>query len=400
MRYPNNPYVPPEGPSDRPPAGPPPGPGRPGSRRPQSFGRGDHSAPGPTGRGDLPPAGETQWFPAPSPTGRLPNAPMSFTPRGRAGFRPPPDGAEALWEPWEPPYDPAGAAPDAAFLPADRSAELVREADDADQFSIWAEPPATRRRSRRGPGGPGGQRSGSNRLDGGGRRGAQHARRRGRPPRGNGLAIAAGVLAIAGAIPLGILAMRTVAHHGPPLTSAPMSASRPGAPAPGQSQAAAPPTFSAVAGPGCPPATGATTYPYQSPNGDGWHTGLAAASGPCGPSYVYSSLAMVPGNPGEWHDHYAWIFRTGMTAPSCTLSFYIPASPQTNSVAYYWFSAGSAYAVNRIADFTIDQASHQGQWVSHGPFTFPGGTILVEVTDRGEAPAPATAVAGPMRLAC
>jgi hypothetical protein len=215
--------------------------------------------------------------------------------------------------------------------------------------------------------------------------------------------IAAGVLAVAGAIPLAMLGMRTLAHHGQqPLASAPMSESRPSAPAPApaHSRAAALPTFSAVAGPGCPPAAGATTYPYQAPAGDGWHIGLAAASGPCGNSYLYSYLAMVPGNPGEWHDHYAWIVRTGMTAPSCTLSFYIPASPQTNSAAYYWFSAGSANAVNRIADFTIDQASHQGQWVSHGPFTFPGGTVLVEVTDRGEAPTPASAVAGPMRLTC
>jgi hypothetical protein len=211
--------------------------------------------------------------------------------------------------------------------------------------------------------------------------------------------IMAVVLAVAGAIPLGMLAIRTLAHHKqPPLTSAPMSASRPGAPAP--AHAAAPPMFSAVAGPGCPPVTSATTYPYQAPSGDGWHTGLASASGPCGNSYLYSYLAMVPGNPGEWHDHYTWTFRTGMTSPSCTLSFYIPASPQTNSPAYYWFSAGSGNAVNRIADFTIDQASHQGQWVSHGPFTFPGGTVLVEVTDRGESPVPASAVAGPVRLTC
>jgi translation initiation factor IF-2 len=210
--------------------------------------------------------------------------------------------------------------------------------------------------------------------------------------------ILAVLVTVAGAIPLGMLAIRTLAHHAQPLASAPMSASRPSAPA--RPPAAAAPTFSAVAGPGCPPVTSATTYPYQAPDGDGWHTGLASTSGPCGSSYLYSYLAMVPGNPGEWHDHYSWTFRTGMTSPSCTLSFYIPASPQTNSVAYYWFSAGSANAVNRIADFTIDQATHQGQWVSHGPFTFPGGTVLAEVTDRGEAPSPASAVAGPVRLTC
>jgi hypothetical protein len=324
---------------------------------------------------------------------------MHFAPRGRGDFSPPGAGSQALWEPWEPPaHDPAGAAPDAAFLAADRPTGLVREADDANEFSIWAEPLATRRRGGRGLGGlvergePAGRRG-----RGGGRHGAQHARRR-RPGGGDGLMILAVVVIVAGAIPLGMLAIRTLGHHAQPLASAPMSASRPNAPA--HSPAAAAPTFSAVAGPGCPPVTSATTFPYQAPDGDGWHTGLTSTNGPCGSSYLYSYLAMVPGNPGEWHDHYSWIFRTGMTSPSCTLSFYIPASPQTNSVAYYWFSAGSANAVNRIADFTIDQATHQGQWVSHGPFTFPAGTVLVEVTDRGEGPSPASAVAGPVRLTC
>ena len=55
-------------------------------------------------------------------------------------------------------------------------------------------------------------------------------------------------------------------------------------------------------------------------------------------------------------------------------------------------------AVGRIADFTIDQASHQGEWVSHGPFTFPGDTVLVKVTDQGEGPP--TADADPLRVTC
>ena len=104
---------------------------------------------------------------------------------------------------------------------------------------------------------------------------------------------------------------------------------------------------------------------------------------------------MVPGNPGEWHDHYTWIFRTGMNNPSCSFSLYIPVAAPANSTDYYWFSAGDSNPDHRIADFTIDQATHQGQWVTKGPFTFPGGTVLIEATDRGEGSPAAAVAAGP-----
>jgi hypothetical protein len=81
-------------------------------------------------------------------------------------------------------------------------------------------------------------------------------------------------------------------------------------------------------------------------------------------------------------------------------SSWIPAAPQANSNVYYWFSAGSGNAVGRIADFTIDQVSHQGEWVSHGPLTFPGDTVLVKVTDQGEGPPTADAEADPLRVTC
>jgi hypothetical protein len=53
-----------------------------------------------------------------------------------------------------------------------------------------------------------------------------------------------------------------------------------------------------------------------------------------------------------------------------------------------------------IADFTIDQVSLQGEWVSHGPLTFPGDTVLVKVTDQGEGPPTADAEADPLRVTC
>jgi len=219
-----------------------------------------------------------------------------------------------------------------------------------------------------------------------------------RPRRGSARLALAAALAAAAAIPLGLLGARALTHHGPSvITMTPLSASRTAAPGHAGGQAV---SFTATAGPGCPAATGASVIAYRPAIGDDWFTGTASASGPCGRSISYVYLAMIPGNPGAWRDHYAWIFRTGMDNPSCTFSVYIPAAAQANSNVYYWFSAGADNAADRIGDFTINQPSRQGQWVTKGPFTFPGGTVLLEATDRGEGPLTATAAVGPARLSC
>ena len=288
-------------------------------------------------------------------------------------------GFQDLWEPWEPPHDPTGSVSDRAARPTAPYPEYVRDAEyEDDLWEIPADPAAA---------GSGGGRP---------RRGGQHARSFRRPRPGGGAFLAlAGALIIAAGVPIGMLAARTLAHHGDQtLKTAPLSASQTARSAGGAA------AFSALAGPGCPNVTSATVFPYHAPNGDGWHPATASGSGPCGSSFAFSYLAMVPGSPGEWHDDYSWVFRTGLANPSCTFSLWIPAAQQANSNVYYWFSAGGTNANDRIADFTIDQATHQGQWVTHGPFTFPGGTALIEATDRGEGPPAAAVAVGPVRLSC
>jgi hypothetical protein len=159
-------------------------------------------------------------------------------------------------------------------------------------------------------------------------------------------------------------------------------------------------TFAVTAGPGCRSLSGVVTWPFHAPNGDGWHPATASRSGPCGTSFSYSLLANVKDDSGNWHDHYAWIFHTGKKVASCTLSVYVPPSPHANSTAFYWFSAGSDNPENRMADFTLDQQASQGQWVTKGPFTFPGGTVLAEVTDRGVGPASDSVEASAVQLRC
>lgn len=406
MPYPENPFVPPDEPPADPAAGQPghegaspslprrvsgssPLAGGPGAGR-QMLGGGpvngyeaqSHGAlrrglpgPGPGRPDDAPGPEPARRFPEQNAPGWVPAPPASFAPGSRPGFTPPPEDSYALWEPWEPPSEPIGAVRDDSYG-TEAEPEYVRGQEYEDELSLWE---ASR------PGGPGGPRRG---------RHARRARRR----QGRAAMVIAGVLAAAGAVPLSLLAVRTLDHHKQaPVTTAPLAHNQSAGSASGQGGAA---KFTATAGPGCSPVASATTDPYQAPNGDGWHLSASTTSGPCGSAFVYSYLAMVPGSPGEWHDHYAWTFRTGLSSPSCTMSIYIPAAPQANSTVYYWFSAGSPNAVNRIADFTIDQATHRGQWVSHGPFTFPGGTVLVEATDRGEGPATAAAAVGPVRVTC
>jgi hypothetical protein len=269
--------------------------------------------------------------------------------------------------------------------------------------------------------------------------GPRHARAARGPDRGRGhlggaILALTGALALAGAIPLGILGVQTLSGQPTPTVStAPMAdgsqikapaTAPPAAPSqvgqgqtamgPGPSSSSSPAasssppagaasgakTVALTAGPGCGSVSGVIVFPFHAPAGDGWTPATAERSGPCGTSFTYSLLANVKDASGDWHDHYAWIFSTGRKVASCTMSFYIPPSAHANSSAFYWISTGSDNPENRMADFSIDQKASQGQWVTKGPLTFPGGTVLVELTDRGVGPVADSVEAGVVQLRC
>jgi len=230
----------------------------------------------------------------------------------------------------------------------------------------------------------------------------RHARRR---PRNNQtLAIAVSALAIV--VIGGLLMLRL----GPGSRQRPAEA---GGAAPRMSRATTPPVrhhdehasaaaFTATGGPFCGQSSAVVTSAYHSPDGDGWHRTAEPGlrGGLCGRYFLYSKLAEVPGDPYQWQDDYDWTFNTGLAAPSCRLSFYVPVSAHSNSAVYYWITAGSQNIDDQIASFTVDQASHRGQWLTRGPFVFPGGTVFIELTDRGEGSPGADAVAAPVRVRC
>jgi hypothetical protein len=363
------------------------------------------------------------------PESANPGRPYADT-AGGPELPPPPEDlpfdSQVLFEPWEPPMaDPRWDVPELARVggparggpPADRPPRRV-----APPPEYWSGP-----RHARFPG-----------------------RRRGHW--GGALLALTGALALAGAVPIGILGVRTLTQHpvavvttapmangsaisappsvaaaapsqlaqgqtaaGPASSGASSHAAQPGpakastgkssagaagaAGAGGETTAKAA-TFAVTAGPGCRSLSGVVTWPFRAPTGDGWHPATATRSGPCGTSFSYSLLANVKDDSGNWHDHYAWIFHTGKKVASCTLSVYVPQSQHASGAAFYWFSAGSASPQNRMADFTLDQRASQGQWVTKGPFTFPGGTVLAEVTDRGIGPAADSVEASALQLRC
>jgi hypothetical protein len=358
---------------------------------------------------------------------------------------------QVLFESWEAPSDLADVLWDVPFQPPAPGVELDREPEYAGALAGPGGPPA----------GPGGPAPATRRPMAPPPHGPWNGPRHARHPHGRwgGVILAlAGTLALAGAVPIGILGVRTLTQPAAPtVTTAPMADGHPisappsvAAPAPSQlsqaqtavgpaaSGATAPShgagtgtngpsagaggsgttgsraggsgaggettaraaTFAVTAGPGCRSLNGVVTWPFHAPTGDGWHPATASRSGPCGTSFSYSLLANVKDHSGNWHDHYAWIFHTGKKVASCTLSVYVPPSPHANSTAFYWFSAGSDNPENRMADFSLDQQASQGQWVTKGPFTFPGGTVLAEVTDRGVGPASLSVEASAVQLRC
>jgi hypothetical protein len=348
----------------------------------------------------------------------------------------PPD-SQVLFESWEPPFeldDPWWDVP------------LPPEFGD-----VPVEAMAGRAGTRTGPPPPRGPGSGPRHRPGGpyweGPRHARAVRGRDRGHFGGVILALTGALALAGAIPLGILGVRTLSGQPTPVVStAPMAdGSQIKAPAtapaaapsqlghgqtamgPGPSASSSPAassspsagaassgaaggamsgvasgakTVALTAGPGCGSVSGVIVFPFHAPTGDGWTPATAKRSGPCGTSFTYSLLANVKDASGDWHDHYAWIFSTGRKVASCTMSFYIPPSAHANSSAFYWISTGSDNPQNRMADFSIDQQASQGQWVTKGPLTFPGGTVLVELTDRGVGPVQDSVEAGVVQLRC
>jgi serine/threonine protein kinase/transcriptional regulator with XRE-family HTH domain len=174
----------------------------------------------------------------------------------------------------------------------------------------------------------------------------------------------------------------------------------------GQQQRRPAVTFAATAGPFCPRTSSASTDAASSTVGIGWRIANAAraARDGCGDRFLFTPLAGHTADFELRENHFDWSFHTGRAAPVCTLSFFVPYSERANSDAVIWISNGSIRAsydpAYRIASFIINQADNRGQWLSVGPFAFPGGTVFAELINTGDGPCYGTVVASAVRVTC
>ncbi|AQZ63887.1 WD-40 repeat protein [[Actinomadura] parvosata subsp. kistnae] len=164
------------------------------------------------------------------------------------------------------------------------------------------------------------------------------------------------------------------------------------------------PSFTAVAGPGCPRDTTRSVRIDGMPGRDGWKD--AAASGwtgaGCGDSFLFSELK--PRGAANPRNSFQWRFTTGLRGPhQCTLTVYVPKSELAGQRVWYTVSDGFDEEARTVGEFTLDQSVRQGQWVpAPAPVMVTTGLVIVQITDtgRGNATGDQAMAAGPVRLSC
>lgn len=165
------------------------------------------------------------------------------------------------------------------------------------------------------------------------------------------------------------------------------SAEVPGAPpvlpsglAPGASGGTGP-TFSALAGPGCPSGAGAATTVTG-----GWTstTGGWTRDGCDGTALAHPTTA-------TGGDSITWRFTVPSTG-ACSVQVFVPAGGDAAEALYDVVSGGD------VGGFTVDQKHNQGRWAAAGTFAASAGPFSVRLTDRGTGRTTVTAAS--VRVTC
>ncbi|HLH81861.1 MAG TPA: hypothetical protein VKV38_01225 [Trebonia sp.] len=149
---------------------------------------------------------------------------------------------------------------------------------------------------------------------------------------------------------------------------------------PAPQRPAAPASFAALAGPGCPGGADAgisidSTWYAQSSGG--W-----TGSG-CSGMY-YAKWVHEPGS--DTVRTFTWWFRTGLPgSATCKVSVYVPDGDSTTvgaNPAPYEVYTGPSDA-DAVGTFSLDQLDNHGEWLYAGAFPARGGQFSVQVANVG-----------------
>ncbi|MER7705866.1 hypothetical protein ABTX81_23600 [Kitasatospora sp. NPDC097605] len=167
-------------------------------------------------------------------------------------------------------------------------------------------------------------------------------------------------------------------------------------PAPPATQQPAPPpavakaTYSAIGGSNC--GTSSVAYAqhgWWEQGSTGWTTNSAGGYSGSGCNGKYVSMPMSgSATKDDGGNSVVWTFSTApVTAGSCKISVYVPNNSDLKAVggapAYYTVQNTSTPNSGTIGDFSVNQTTSRGSWVSGGTFAVSGGKIAVMLHSRG-----------------
>ncbi|WP_380283767.1 hypothetical protein [Kitasatospora purpeofusca] len=171
---------------------------------------------------------------------------------------------------------------------------------------------------------------------------------------------------------------------------------QPAPPPPATQQPAPPPaaakaTYSAVGGSNC--GTSSVAYAqngWYEQGSTGWtssSTGGYSGSG-CNGKYVSMPMSGAA-NTDDKENSVVWTFSTAPVATgTCKISVYVPNNSDNKAVggapAYYTVQNSSTPNSGKIGEFSVNQTSSRGSWVTAGgTFAVSGGKIAVMLHSRG-----------------
>ncbi|MER5276858.1 hypothetical protein ABT025_14000 [Streptomyces sp. NPDC002809] len=148
--------------------------------------------------------------------------------------------------------------------------------------------------------------------------------------------------------------------------------------------------YTGVTGQGCPTPSGGGFQRdgFFTSGTSGWYTRTSGGSTAGGCNGGYLAVPMSGDAGTDAGSRVKWWWKPGTKARTCQISVFVPHSNTTLYVGghptTYHVLVNANDRTTKYDSFSIDQASHRGQWVNAGTFAMKGSTIGVKLLDRGD----------------